>query len=146
LAKAEKDRDFAAEGSMKRSEIVEHFKDVRVRGTDVLAVPLDEKDMTMSSRENQFGPGVRNLEPEDPIRFVAVAVGPGFSTRDRLIPLGISPGDVFLSNVDNEHLREDWKNRPRVLMGHRILLFVAMDDETECGAIPMVLENVPEVE
>ena len=131
---------------MKRSEIVEHFKDVRVRGTDVLAVPLDEKDMLPIPKDNQFGPGGRSFEPEDPIRFVAVAVGPGFNTRDRLVPLGISLGDVFLSSVDNEHLREDWKNRPRVLLGHRILLFVAMDYESECGAIPMVLENVPEEE
>ena len=135
---------------MKRSEIVEHFKDVRVRGTDVLAVPLHEADMVISPEEKNsvgFKSEAKEVKPEEPIRFLAVAVGPGCLTWGRVRPLvGIDVGDVFLSSVMNKRLREDWKENPRMLCGHRVLLFVAWDNESDTGAIPMVLENVPEEE
>lgn len=135
---------------MKRSEIVEHFKDVRVRGTDVLAVPLNETDMVIPPEEKNsvgFKSETKEVKPEEPIRFLAVAVGPGCLVYGKLIPLiGIKPGDVFLSSVQNKSIREDWKERPRVLCGYRIALFEAWADNGEGGAIPMVLENVPEVE
>ena len=124
--------------------LVAHFKSVRVRGTDVLAVPLNESDMVAPPDERKgvgFKATAAEIKPEEPIRFVAVAVGPGVTTYGKVLPLDIKPGEVFISNVNNKRLRDDWKNEPRVLLGRRIFLFVAQDNESDAGAIPIIIRE-----
>src|SRR5258708_4257900 len=122
---------------------LEAFKDVRARGNDVIAVPLNPADMEITeSKSNGFGITANPKTEEEAIRFVAVAVGSGEWRQRKLLPLDFSAGDIFITALDNEAMRSRWKEDKTTVNGHRMVIFSARTISSESGSICAIFGRI----
>ena len=103
---------------------VEALKDFRARGNYAICIPLDPEKMEIKKTDTQsFGMEESAYIREERLRFVVIKVGPGDWQEGSLIPLDLHPGDIVLSNVSSQCLREDYSQPRFIINGQPIFLF-----------------------
>lgn len=124
---------------------IQAFKDVRVRGCQVIAVPLNPAELeSIEKKADGFGIAEKPTA-EEGIRLVAVAVGSGGYQNGILIPLDFSVGDIFIPSWTNESVRNLWKESKTLLNGFKVLFCEArFSTDSQAGAVYAIVGHVGE--
>lgn len=103
---------------------IEALKDFRARGNYVICIPLDLDKMEIKKTDAQsFGMEESAYLREERLRFVVLKVGPGDYQDGSLVALDLHPGDIVMSNVSAQCLREDHSQPRFIINGQPIFLF-----------------------
>jgi hypothetical protein len=103
---------------------VEALKDFRPRGNYVVCVPWDLDAMKIQRAESQaFSMDEAAYVREERLRFAVLKVGPGDHQEGTLLPIDLHPGDIIVTNVTSQCLREDFEQPRFIINGQPIFLF-----------------------